>query len=294
MRILLTGAAGFLGSALAKRWVQVGHQLTLLVRPTTSLRRVESLLPTAYLARCTSDSDIAQLVHNTRPDVIVHTACVFGRQGETALQLFDANVRLGVLLLDSAIRGSSGLVAFVNTCTVLDFTVNNYALSKWHFLQWGDAQAQQNPAQLQFVNVRLQHMYGPGDHPSKFTSHVLHACRRHQPQLALTAGEQCRDFIYIDDVVSAFDLVVQKLNEFSGSDSIDVGSGDAPPLRSYVETVHALTNSRTELHFGAIPYRRNEAMLCQADTSRLKNLGWNATYNLEQGIKRTIELEFDL
>src|SRR5690606_3546497 len=117
---------------------------------------------------------------------------------------------------------------------------------------------------LQFVNIRLQHMYGPGDDPSKFTSHVFHACQRHQPQLALTAGEQRRDFIYIEDVVSAYGVVAGKLNELSTSDQVDVGSGNAPSVRSFVEQVHLLTGSRTELKFGAIPYRANEAMLCQA------------------------------
>ncbi len=293
MKILLTGATGFLGSALAKHWAQAGHKLTMLVRQTSSLRRVEALLPAVQLAKCRSDSDIVQLVQNTEPNVIVHTACSYGRQGETALQVFDANVRLGMLLLDGVLGGTGGRVGFINTGTVLEPTVSNYALSKQQFAQWGDAQAQQNPARLQFINIRLQHMFGPGDDPSKFTSHVFHACQQHQPRLALTAGEQCRDFIYIDDVVSAYDVIAQKLNVLSVSDQIDVGSGNAPTVRSFVEQVHALMDSRTELQFGSIPYRTNEATLCQADTSRLQNLGWQPAYSLEQGIQKTIELEFN-
>lgn len=291
MNILLTGATGFLGSALARHWAQAGHQLTLLVRPTSSLYRIEALLPEVQLAKCTSDSDIIQLVQSTAPDMVVHTACAYGRQGETVLQVFDANVRLGVLLLNGVVRVTGARVGFINTGTVLEPSVSNYALSKQQFAQWGDALAMQNPARLQFVNIRLQHMYGPGDDPSKFTSHVLHACQRHQPQLALTAGEQRRDFIYIEDVVSAYDVVAGKLNELSTSDQVDVGSGKAPSVRSFVEQVHLLTDSRTELKFGAIPYRANEAMLCQADTRRLQNLGWQPAYSLEQGIRKTIELE---
>lgn len=291
MNILITGATGFLGSALAKYWAQAGHQLTLLVRPTSSLRRVEALLPAVQLARCISDTDIVQLVQDNAPDLIVHTACAYGRLGETALQVLDANVRLGMLLLDGVLGQTGGRVGFINTGTVLEPSVSNYALSKQQFAQWGDVLAQQNPARLQFINIRLQHMFGPDDDQSKFTSHVLHACQRHQPQLALTAGEQRRDFIYIDDVVSAYDAVVGKLNEFSLSDQVDVGSGNAPPLRSFVEQVHSLTGSRTELQFGAIPYRANEAMLCQADTRRLQNLGWQPAYSLEQGIRKTIELQ---
>lgn len=293
MNILLTGATGFLGSALAKYWTQAGHQLTLLVRPTSSLRRVEALLPAVHLAKYSSDSDIVQLVQNTAPDVIVHTACAYGRQGETALQVFDANVRLGMLLLDGVLSGDGARMGFINTGTVLEPSVSHYALSKQQFVQWGDTLVQQNPTRLQFVNIRLQHMFGPGDDPSKFTTHVLHACQQHQPQLALTAGEQRRDFIYIDDVVSAYDVLAKQMNQLADSDQVDVGSGDSPPVRSFVEQVHALTGSRTELQFGAIPYRANEAMLCQADTRRLKDLGWQPAYSLAQGIRKTIDLELN-
>jgi nucleoside-diphosphate-sugar epimerase len=293
MNILITGATGFLGSALTKHWVQAGHQLTLLVRPTSLLRPIEAILPEVHLAKCRTDNDIVHLVQNTEPDIIVHTACAYGRQNETALQVFDANIRLGMLLLDGVLRGSGGRLGFINTGTVLEPLVSNYALSKQQFAQWGDAQALHNPDRLKFVNIRLQHMYGPGDDLNKFTSHILHACQRHQPYLALTTGEQCRDFIYIDDVVSAYDVVVQNLNEFSVSDQIDVGTGNAPSLRSFVEEIHASTGSRTELQFGAIHYRTNEAMLCEADTRRLKKLGWQPSYSLKQGIKKTIELEFN-
>lgn len=293
MKILLAGATGFLGSALVKHWAQAGHQLTMLVRPTSSLRRIEALLPAVQLAKCANDSDIVRLVQHTAPDVIVHTACAYGRQGETALQVFDANIRLGMLLLEGVLGGGGARVGFINTGTVLEPSVSNYAMSKQQFAQWGNALAQQHPARLQFVNICLQHMYGPDDDSSKFTTHVLHACQRHQPQLALTAGEQRRDFIYIDDVVSAYDAVARNLNAFSVSDQVDVGSGHAPTVRSFVEQVHLLTGSRTELQFGAIPYRANEAMLCQADTHRLHLLGWQPAYSLEQGIRKTIELEFN-
>jgi CDP-paratose synthetase len=295
VNILLTGATGFLGSALAKHWSQAGHKLTMLVRPTSSLRRVESLLPMVQFIKCTSDNEIIKLVQDVSPDLIVHTACAYGRQGESALQIFDANVRLGMLLLDGILRGASTHVGFINTDSVLQPSVNSYALSKHQFALWGDTLARQNPDRLQFVNIRLQHMYGANNNlnndPSKFVSYVLHACKRNQPELALTAGEQYRDFIYIDDVVSAYDIILQKLSELSVSDQIDVGSGNSLSVRSFVEQIHSLTGSVTELKFGAIPYRINEPMLCKADTRRLESLGWKPVYGFVKGIQKTIKLE---
>jgi nucleoside-diphosphate-sugar epimerase len=286
VRILLTGGSGFLGSALARHYASAGHELTLLLRPLSSLRRLADVR--CRIARVASDAEIAALVAEVRPQALIHTACAYGRAGEGTLQLVDANLRLGLSLLQS-LQGLGAPVTFVNTGSALTAEVNAYALSKHQFVQWGQQLA--GPA-LRFVNLRLQHMFGPGDDRSKFTTQVLHACHAHQPHLALTPGEQVRDFIHIDDVVSAYDTVLAHASELPAFDEIDVGSGEAPTIRTFVETVRALTNSRTRLDFGALPYRPNEAMHCQADITRLQAMGWYPRWSLRDGLQHTIEQEF--
>ena len=65
-----------------------------------------------------------------------------------------------------------------------------------------------------FINMRLEHFYGPGDADSKFTAHVMNSCLRNVPELKLTLGEQRRDFFYIEDVVSAYLIILEKIEEF--------------------------------------------------------------------------------
>ncbi|MBS0448198.1 MAG: NAD(P)-dependent oxidoreductase [Proteobacteria bacterium] len=286
MRILLTGGSGFLGSALARHFDRAGHELVLLLRPRSSPARLANVR--CRVARATSDADIAALVGEVRPDAVVHTACSYGRGGEGAVQIADANLRLGLTLLQ-ALRAVEAPVTFINTGTALAADVSAYALSKHQFVPWGRMLAD---ASLRFVNLRLQHLYGPGDDRSKFTTQVLHACHAHEPRLALTAGEQARDFIHVDDAVSAYDTVLAHAGELPAFDEIDVGSGRAPTIREFVEAVHALTASRTRLDFGALPYRPNEAMHCRADTARLEALGWRARWSLRDGLQHTIEQEF--
>ncbi len=145
---------------------------------------------------------------------------------------------------------------------------------------------------LSFVNVLLQHMYGPGDDTSKFSTHVLHSCHRNDPVLKLTAGEQARDFIYIEDVVSAYDTLLMQRHQLDTVQNIDVGTGVAPTIRQFVENVHRLTGSSTELIFGALPYRGNEAMHCLANVAPMAQLGWHPAFDLIAGLKKTIEMEF--
>ena len=286
----MTGASGFLGSALALHWLHAGHQVALLLRPSSKVDRLQGLQASLDIGRCATDDEVAAFVKQVQPEVVVHTACAYGRQGESSLQLFDANLRMGLVLMQ-ALQNVAEPVTFINTGSALAPEVSPYALSKNQLAQWGRMLATQNTGSFQFINVMLQHMYGPGDDASKFTTHVLHACQRNDPVLKLTAGEQARDFIYIDDVVSAYDTLLMQRHLLEPAQDIEVGSGVAPSIRQFVESAHRLTASRTELLFGAIPYRTNEAMHCLANLKRMTQLGWTPVFDLDAGLKKTIELE---
>lgn len=298
MKILLTGASGFLGSNLAWRLLCEGHDVVLLARPRSDLaKRLGNDVAHFQVIRLHDDGDanlqrcLQDAVRSSRPDAVIHTACIYGRQGETMPQMLDANVCLGVGLLQ-ALRDAGHQATFINTGTALDASVNAYALSKHQLRQWGELFAAQAGGAIQWINVKLEHMYGPGDDASKFTTHVLRACHHNEPTLKLTAGEQQRDFIFIDDVASAYFTLLNQRAMLPTASDIEVGSGQAPSIRAFVETVHRLTRSSTELQFGALPYRPNEAMHCQADISRMRELGWQPSFDLVAGLQKTIELEF--
>lgn len=288
MRILLTGSTGFLGSALAHHWVALGHELCLLVRPSSQTDRIASLLGRVTIKPIAIAEDCLDIVRDFVPDAVVHTACSYGRRGESPLAVLDANMRLGVALLNATVLREDGRTIFINTGTVLAPEVSLYALSKTQFSQWGMALAREQHQRLQFIEVRLQQMFGPGDDRSKFVSHVIETCRLNEARLALTAGEQLRDFIHINDVVSAYDSILHRSHTLATGDIIDVGSGFTVTMRQFVELVHGLAGSTTQLDFGAVPYRENEAMLCVADTSRLRALGWAPAFDLASGLRNTL------
>ncbi len=289
MRILLTGPGGFLGSALARHWVSCGHTLTLLARPASTLRRLQDMPGDLRVLRAANLREVASAVGAAEPDVIVHTACSYGRCGEPAYAIAEANIMLGVLILETAVDIASRKgkeISFINTGTVLAPEVSLYALSKRQFSAWGDALARREPSSIRFIDVQLQHMYGPGDDASKFTTHILEAFLRNDARLALSPGLQRRDFIYIDDAVKAYDCILEAHGTFAVTDTIEVGSGESVTLRSFVELAKRVSGATTYLDFGAFPYRAHEAMLYVADTGRLRRLGWRPRVSLEEGLSR--------
>ena len=289
MNILITGAGGFLGGALAQRLGGMDHQISLLIRANTNLYRLADLSP-YIVGRCETDQEITQFISDISPDVVIHTACCYGRNRESALQIIDSNIRFGAVILE-ALKGLNKRVTFINTGTVLSREVSLYALTKIQFEELGSYIVNKLNLKIQFINIKLQHMYGPGDDASKFTSYVINACRNNVSKLPLTLGEQKRDFIYIDDVVEAYKTILESLPKLDKDQKIELGSGEAPRLRDFVETVHNLTGSKTELLFGQIPYRENDAMYMVANIDVLKKLGWIPKFDIAAGIKKIIEMD---
>ena len=118
----------------------------------------------------------------------------------------------------------------------------------------------------------------------------MNSCLKNVPELKLTFGEQKRDFIYIDDVVSGYLIILDKLAGPPGFfNDFHVGSGVTVSIRDFVEKVHHLSESQTQLAFGSIPYRKGEVMSSHANIEHLIKLGWSCKTNLEQGLKFAIK-----
>lgn len=221
-------------------------------------------------------------------DVVIHASTCYGRKGEPISAIFEANVGFPLRLLDAAAR--FGVSTFFNTDTVLDPRLNPYALTKRHFSEWGRMTAE--PGGFRFANIRLEHIYGAGDDPSKFTTHIIKQCLQNVPEIPLTAGEQMRDFVYIDDAVDAYLLLLERQAELPrGFVDLGLGSGCAVSIKAFVELAHVLCHSTSRLDFGVLSYRRHEIMNSNADISLLGSLGWHPRFSLADGLHRMIEEE---
>jgi len=287
-QILLTGATGYLGSHLANALLDAGYNVVALKRKTSLLRRLELILPRITLLDVDGIDLRALFKDYGKFDAVIHTAAAYGRNGENASEIADANLSLPLKLLDAAVEMDVPL--FFNTDTALDRFLNAYSLSKTQFAEWGSYFARQK--KIRFLNLKLEHFYGPGDANTKFTTHVINSCLRNAPELKLTLGEQKRDFIFIDDVVSVYLVLLEQQESLTDwFMEFDVGSGESVSIRQFVETTQRLTASKTHLAFGALPYREGEMMHSQADISGLTALGWHCRYDLETGLKQVIEQE---
>ena len=292
MNILISGGSGYLGSGLAKEFIGEGHRVCLPLRSQSSAIRLSDIEDFCTIKSYSSAGELDKIVLDLKPDIIIHTACLYGRNGESNAKLIEANLLFGMQLLEISERLVEP-VKFINTDTCLEASLNSYALSKSQFAHWGRLTANKKSSNITFLNIRLQQFYGPGDDKTKLPGHILHSCFSNVTNLKLTTGNQLRDFIYIEDVISAFLVVVKNIESFEQYSEIELGTGNSITVKEFVQTAHSLLESSTNLLFGAIPSRDNEPEECVADLKVLLGLGWEPNFSLVDGLTKTIKLEFN-
>ena len=103
---------------------------------------------------------------------------------------------------------------------------------------------------------------------------------------ALTPGEQLWDYLYAGDAAAAFYLAAVKGR--SGA-VYPLGSGQARPLREYVELLRDAVDPSLPLGFGQVPYGPRQVMHLQADISALRaDTGFTPAVSFEEGIRNTV------
>ena len=285
--ILLTGAAGFLGSHLLEALLVKGYKVIILKRSTSNTWRIPHLL--GQVSSYDIDKQPLELVFEQQNiNVVIHTAGQYGRDGCSISKIIEANVVFGVNLVDACLR--CNVKTFINTDTMLLPYLNNYSLSKKQFVEW----LKQHSDRIQVVNLRLDHMYGVKDDDNKFVAWILSQLKENTPKINLTPGEQKRDFIYIDDVVSAFMITLDKRRSLSQFSEFDVGTGRLVSVRKFVERMvfHCKKLNpklETKLLFGTVPYRKGEAMSVDVDTTGLNKIGWKSKIKLDEGLNKIIK-----
>lgn len=299
MRCLVTGATGFIGANLVRRLVTLGEQVHVILRPGSSRWRIADLSP--YLQEHYGDlSDaprLREIVQLVKPKVVFHCAAYGVSSSHTDInEIYSTNV-LGTINLLQAVS-TVEFDTFVNTGSFSEYgnkstpatedttpePLSAYAAAKLAATLYCQMIARSEGYPV--ITLRLFYPYGPFECHNRLIPTVVRACLDRR-ELALTAGDQTRDFVFVGDVVNAY-LKAAETTGLAGQ-VFNIGSGTEHTLKEVVEQVISLLSTTTVPRWGRLPTRRFEIMRCEADITRAcQLLGWVPRVSLSDGLMETI------
>ncbi|WP_419675794.1 NAD-dependent epimerase/dehydratase [Aliarcobacter butzleri] len=287
MTILLTGVTGFLGSYILKSFVNSGYEIIALKRTTSNTYRIDNYLKKVTLYDIDKVT-LEDIFKNHKIDIVINTVTNYGRIDNKISSILDTNLIFGLKLLEESINAN--VKAFINTDTLLERNINAYALSKSQLVDWMKFLSNKN---TKMINIKVEHMYGSLDDENKFIYWLINKLKQNVEKIDLTSGVQKRDFIYIDDVVSAYKTIIENIESYSDYEEFELGSGNSIEIKKFVKQIvkelKLKQEINTKLNFGAVSYRDNENMEMKADIQKLTNLGWKAKVSIEDGIKKILK-----
>ncbi len=301
MNVLVTGGAGFIGSHVVDGLLKEG--LSLIVVDNLSTGKIENLNPNAlFYQQSIEDEEMMERVFMLhKPAYIFHLAAQSSVSVSVRNPVEDAKTNiLGTLVLlqksvkygvkkfifsstGGAIYGDNVKIPTPETET--PNPISPYGIAKLSVEKYLDFFSKEYG--LEYVSLRYSNVYGPRQDPygeagvvAIFTNRML----KGEKVTIFGDGEYVRDYVYVDDVVRANILAMEKGKNVV----LNIGTGRGTTVNELFMMLKSITGYSDEPEYA--PPRKGDVRKSILDCSKAKEiLGWEPEVSLEEGLRRTVE-----
>ncbi|AIF53725.1 NAD(P)-dependent oxidoreductase [Pelosinus sp. UFO1] len=297
--VIITGATSFLGIYLTNELLCRGCKVTAVVRKDSN--NLDKLPKHGNLSIVLSnlfDRDyIKKIVNNKKFDIFYHLAWGGTRAPQRDDRLLqDSNYEATINALKLAIE--LGCSTFIGTGSQAEYgicmgkisenypmhPVTEYGKAKLRACQDSMKLAIQND--LNFIWTRIFSLYGDNDYSGTLIMSSLKKMLNNEPIL-LTECIQNWDFLHVKDAVSALIMLGEKKCDLG---IYNLASGSSRPLKEFVLQMKKITNSTSELNFGAVSYGREGIISFEPVVDKLKRtIPWQPIIQLDDGIQEILK-----
>jgi nucleoside-diphosphate-sugar epimerase len=302
VRVLVTGATGFIGSHLTRRLVDEGATVHAVTSTVSSVYPVRLLdvrdRISLHGANLNDNGAITSLVDDVTPEIVFHLGAYthVGKSWTRMDECIQTNVQGTVNLLQALSRTDYRRMVYTSSSEVYgdipvpfreDASVrpiSPYAVSKYageifcRMLQQGRG--------WPVVSVRPFNAYGPAQSPDRVIPEIIVKALRKE-ELAMTQGRQTREFNHVDDLVAGF-LLAGTVPGIEG-ELFNIGGGEEIAMRDLVTTILELMGNPIDPGLGKLPDRPTEIWEMRSDcTKATERLGLPPPRPLRAGLEQTI------
>ncbi|MFU2158705.1 SDR family oxidoreductase [Caldisericum sp. AR60] len=300
MKILVTGGAGFIGSNVVDAFVENSFEVAVLDNLSTGKKENLNTKAKFYNADLRDRNALEKVFKEFKPEIVNHHAAQIDVRKSVEDPVFDAEINIvgSTNLFQLAVKYEVKRVVFASTGGALygepkvlpaneDTPIeplSPYGVAKYcveNYLNYF-----KRLHGIERVILRYANVYGPRQDPlgeagviSIFTGRILEG----KPVFIFGDGTQTRDFIYVEDVVNANLLAI------AGSEGVyNIGTGVETSVNDIVKVFEEVLERKIQVEY--LPPRKGEVYRIALDYTKAKqSLGFEPTYTLKEGIKKTIE-----
>ncbi|HPN96166.1 MAG TPA: SDR family NAD(P)-dependent oxidoreductase [Candidatus Moranbacteria bacterium] len=306
--ILITGGAGFIGSACAKKLMDRGDKVVIIDNfnnyydPSLKEARIKKFLKGYKFKLYRGDIRDAKLIEKIfrkeKIDKVIHLAALAGVRNSLLdpRSYFDVNVMGSINLLEAAVKYKIKNFVFASSSSVygnnkktpfsesdpVDTPISPYAASKK--TDELIAHTYSHIYGLNITALRFFTVYGPWGRPDMALFLFADGITSGKPINVFNRGKMSRNFTYIDDIVSG---TITVLDKCQGYGVMNIGGDKEETLMRYIEVLEKNLGKKAKKNM--LPMQPGDVPKTVADIRRLRKLGWKPTTRIEKGIANFVE-----
>jgi UDP-glucose 4-epimerase len=299
-KILITGGAGFIGSAVYKHLRKQQHEIWVYDNLSFGNREFISIDDDHFIKADILDREkLMSSVKTIMPEIIIHLAAVhfIPYCNEHPYESADINIRGTINVLDAAKKFNVRKIFFASTAAVYpiydDAVTENhetgpldiYGLSKLtgeHLCK-----AFHLETNIPVIVCRFFNAFGPNETNPHLIPEIQKQVLSGNRKIRLGNLTPKRDFIHTSDMASAVSILINKVD--SGLVTYNLGRGIEYAVTEIVDSFSKALGEPIEIEVDPARVRKVERMHLLADITKLKSLGWEPTVGIDEGIKTLVD-----
>ncbi len=299
-KILITGGAGFIGSAVIRHLQEHDHEIFVIDNLSFGNREFIDIDNDHFFNVDILDKEkVDKIMADIRPEVVIHLAAIhfIPYCNEHPYESSNINILGTMNVLDAAEKYKAGKVFFASTAAV--YPIYDEAVSEKHATGPLDIYGLSKLTGERLCNefhlrtgiptivCRFFNAFGPNETNPHLIPEIQRQVLGGNRKINLGNLKPKRDFIHTYDMAEAVQTLLNKVD--SGIDTFNLGRGIEYAVTEIVDAFSQALGEPIEVEVDPARVRKVERMHLLADVSKLKLLGWEPKISIEEGIKTLVE-----